>query len=397
MDVLMIKMDATSIAKPAASLTVVLALATAPAIGLGIARFAYALVLPDMRADLGWSWANSGWMNTTNALGYLIGALLAARAIDQWGAGRTVFWGAMACVLSLVLCAVLRDVSLLNAARALGGLGGGFAFVAGGVIAASVAAGDPARSSLLLGIFYAGPGLGIAISGLIVPTTLTLGGPGSWPMAWAILAVVAAFLILFLRQGLRADTSRRSQTVTTVRLGSIRFLLAGYALFGAGYIAYMTFMIAWVRDDKGTALEQALFWSMIGVAAMASPWLWSGVIGRLRNGNAFALLCTVTAIGVAIPLLLAGQWPLLVSGALFGCAFFAVVASTTAFVRRNFPKPGWGRAIGALTVSFGAGQMLGPVAIGKLNDLMGGLSSGLVVSTVLLMLGAGCALFQRDT
>jgi hypothetical protein len=30
-------------------------LAIAPAIGLGICRFAYALVLPDMRENLGWS------------------------------------------------------------------------------------------------------------------------------------------------------------------------------------------------------------------------------------------------------------------------------------------------------------------------------------------------------
>jgi len=56
----------------------------------------------------------------------------------------------------------------------------------------------------------------------------------------------------------------------------------------------------------------------------------------------------------------------------------------------------WSRAIGALTVSFGAGQMLGPVAIGKLNDTMDRLTSGLVVSSVLLMLGAGRGLLQRD-
>jgi hypothetical protein len=39
-------------ARPAWLITV---LAVAPAIGLGICRFAYALVLPDMRQSLGWS------------------------------------------------------------------------------------------------------------------------------------------------------------------------------------------------------------------------------------------------------------------------------------------------------------------------------------------------------
>jgi Uncharacterised MFS-type transporter YbfB len=46
------------------SLWVVAGLAMAPAVALGLARFAYALLLPAMRADLGWSYANAGAMNT---------------------------------------------------------------------------------------------------------------------------------------------------------------------------------------------------------------------------------------------------------------------------------------------------------------------------------------------
>jgi predicted MFS family arabinose efflux permease len=85
-------------------LLLVLARAMAPAVGLGIARFAYALVLPYMRADLAWSWTEAGGMNTTNALGYLLGALLAARVIDKWVARASMLGGAIACVVSLALC-----------------------------------------------------------------------------------------------------------------------------------------------------------------------------------------------------------------------------------------------------------------------------------------------------
>ena len=64
----------------------VVALACAPAIGLGIGRFAYALLLPDMKADLALSYAQAGWLNTTNAIGYLGGALVAASVIGRTGA-----------------------------------------------------------------------------------------------------------------------------------------------------------------------------------------------------------------------------------------------------------------------------------------------------------------------
>ena len=63
---------------------VVLALSLGAAVSLGITRFAYALLLPVMRADLGWSYTLAGAMNTVNALGYLLGALAAPRCCGAW-------------------------------------------------------------------------------------------------------------------------------------------------------------------------------------------------------------------------------------------------------------------------------------------------------------------------
>jgi hypothetical protein len=48
-------------------LAIAAALALAAAVSLGLARFSYALLLPPMRADLGWSYFTAGAMNTVNA------------------------------------------------------------------------------------------------------------------------------------------------------------------------------------------------------------------------------------------------------------------------------------------------------------------------------------------
>ena len=66
----------------------ILILSLAPTVGLGIGRFAYALVLPDMRDTLVWSYSAAGFMNTINAAGYLVGALLASRMIRRFGLAR---------------------------------------------------------------------------------------------------------------------------------------------------------------------------------------------------------------------------------------------------------------------------------------------------------------------
>ncbi len=48
------------------------ALCLSMAVANGLGRFAYALLLPAMREDLHWSYAQAGWLNTANALGYVL-------------------------------------------------------------------------------------------------------------------------------------------------------------------------------------------------------------------------------------------------------------------------------------------------------------------------------------
>ena len=171
--------------------------------------------------------------------------------------------------------------------------------------------------------------------------------------------------------------------------------LIAYFLFGAGYIAYMTFMIAYVRDGGGGASAQSLFWSLIGVSAFVTPWVWRRVLALDRGGLTTAIILGVNAIGAALPIL--GHSPVLlaVSALVFGVAFFAVVGSTTAFVRFNYPPSGWPIGIAAMTISFGIGQTLGPIVVGAITDAMGSLSFALNVSAAMLALGAVLAAFQK--
>src|SRR5262245_6366330 len=173
------------------------------------------------------------------------------------------------------------------------------------------------------------------------------------------------------------------------------FYMFGYLLFGAGYIAYMTFMIAYVRHAGGGASTQSIFWTCIGVGALAQPWVWSGLMAKIRGGGGTAVLIGLTAVGAALPLF--GKSPILFDGSalIFGNAFFAVVSSTTAFVRFNYPREAWPKAIAMMTVAFGVGQMLGPIGIGAITDKLGSLSYALNISAATLVLGAVACLCQR--
>jgi predicted MFS family arabinose efflux permease len=374
----------------------ILILSLAPTIGLGIGRFAYALVLPDMRDALSWSYSAAGFMNTINAVGYLAGALIASTLIKRFGLTRSVVWGTAACVASLALCALTGNFIALSFARLLAGFAAAAGFVGGGALAATIAQTRPARANFLLSLFYAGPGVGILASGLIAPYTLLAFGPGSWWIVWWALALLSLVMIIPLWLApLGGNGQFDSEVRVKFSVRPVLIYLAAYFLFGAGYIAYMTFMIAYVRDGGGGATAQATFWGLIGISAFATPWVWRRVLALDRGGLATTIILGTNAIGAALPIF--GHSPILlaVSALVFGVAFFAVVGSTTAFVRLNYPPSEWPAGIAAMTIAFGIGQTLGPIAVGAITDAVRSLSSALNVSAALLALGALLSAFQR--
>ncbi|HEU0081559.1 MAG TPA: YbfB/YjiJ family MFS transporter, partial [Bradyrhizobium sp.] len=330
---------ATSYPHPA---RLILIVSLAPTICLGIGRFAYSLVLPDMRDSLGWSYSAAGFMNTINAAGYLAGALVAAKLIKRFGLIAGVRWGTLACVASLALCALSGNFVVLSFARLLAGFGAAFGFIGGAALAATVAQSEPKRANFLLSLFYAGPGLGILSSGLIAPFTLQAFGPGSWWIVWWAMTLLSVAMTLpLLLAEIDARAGIADAAPATFAIKPVLVYLAGYFLFGAGYIAYMTFMIAYVRDGGGGAAAQSAFWCLIGVSAFVTPWLWRRVLALDRGGLATAIILGVNAIGAALPLF--GHSPLLlaISAVVFGVSFFALVGSTTAFVRFNYPPASW--------------------------------------------------------
>ena len=276
------------------------------------------------------------------------------------------------------------------------GVGAAAGFVGGAALAATVAQSRPERANFLLSLFYAGPGLGILSSGLVAPFVLQSFGPGSWWIVWWAMTLLAVIMTVpLLLAPLDADAATSETAPAKFAIAPVLIYLAGYFLFGAGYIAYMTFMIAYVRDAGGGAAAQSAFWSLIGLSAFVTPWVWRRVLALDRGGLATTIILGVNAIGAAMPIFGHSVWLLALSALVFGVAFFAVVGSTTAFVRFNYPPSAWPTAIAAMTISFGIGQTLGPLVVGAITDAMGSLSFALNVSAAMLAVGAILSAFQR--
>jgi len=375
-------------------LTVAFALALGSAVSLGLARFSYALLLPPMRADLGWSYLTSGAMNTANAAGYLLGALVMPRALLHVGARRLLLTGGLASAVLLAAHGLVLADEWLYALRLLTGVASAASFVSGGLLAARLV-GAPA--GLVLGIYYGGTGLGIVASALLVPPLVALNVAHAWQWAWLALGAAALAATVVTARATRGLGAVAGTAGARAPFGWPRFAcgLGAYFLFGLGYIGYMTFVVTLLREQQLGSTLITVFFGVLGVGVVASSWLWAGLLQRYRGGQSLMLLNGLLAVATVLPVLSAHPLAVFVSGALFGSVFLSVVASTTALVRHNLPAAAWSSGIAAFTTVFAAGQIVGPSLVGWLADGAGGLRNGLAVSAAVLALGSLLAWGQK--
>ena len=399
---------------PLPALAVAFALALAAAVSLGLARFSYALLLPPMRADLGWSYLTAGAMNTVNAAGYLAGALLTPLWLRRFGARRVLLYGGVAAGLLLVAHGGVVADAGLYALRLLTGVASAATFIAGGLLAARLASRSPhavceprdprsqrapASAGLVLGIYYGGTGMGIVASALLVPPLTALPTAHAWQWAWAALGTVALLATVATALATRgidlggAGAGARAQA--PLEWARLAFGLTSYFAFGLGYIGYMTFVVTLLREQQLSDGLITVFYGLLGVAVMGSSWLWAGLLQRQRGGGALRLLNALLAVATLLPVLSVQPIAVFASGLLFGAVFLSVVAATTALVRHNLPPTAWPAGISAFTIVFAAGQIVGPTLVGWLADGGGGLRGGLACSAAVLLLGAVLAWGQK--
>jgi predicted MFS family arabinose efflux permease len=335
-----------------------LALGTASA--LGLARFAYGLLLPAMRDDLHWSLTAAGAMSAANGLGYLLGALVTGLVVRRLGTAGSFRWGMIVTAAALAATAISGDYLALLTARAAAGVAGAVVFITGGVIASRIA--TRASSAAPITVYFAGTGLGIMFSGATIPA---LGE--HWHAAWVGLGIAAGLATLVSWTAARTDEDAPA-AAGRARVRPLSRTAVAYVLFAAGYITYITFLSAYLADRHAPVGEVVLIWTALGVAVMAAPKLWSRPITDWPGTRALATLLGALGGGAALALTAPAPPIILASAIIYGATFMGVPAAVTALIKSDTPAADWTATLAAFTVLFAAGQTVGPWIAGVLAD-----------------------------
>jgi len=376
---------------------VMAALSLGPLVATSFARFAYALLLPAMRADLGLSYSQAGLLNTANALGYLGGSIFVARCVSQLGNRRLFSTGMIVTVAALIASGLTGDFIAQLGLRAIAGVSGAMVFICGAILASHLFPDRPALSSTAIAIYFGGAGAGMLLSGMCIPWFLAKTGEGGWRSAWlAIGAASTVFAGFSIGAAHRIGEPATTSGTSDWPIWPFQAALTSYFMFGIGYIGYITFVIAWMVSHGASAVDITLTWSTLGIATMVAPMLWRVQRARWQAGTMLAAASLVISIGAAVPLWSTSLPAMLVSAFLFGIAMFSIPAAITDLVKTSLPKSAWGSALAIFTVLFAVGQAIGPVLIGWLADATRSLNAGLAGSVAMLLASSVAAMFQRE-
>lgn len=353
-------------------------------LAMGLGRFAFTALLPEMQAAARFSDAEAGLMASLNLAAYLGGVIWAGRARPEARASllRLALGGA---VVAIAAMGLPLGVLGWDAVRILAGATSGLLFVlATAFVLESGAALGPSGAAL----HFAGVGTGIAFSGLVAATI------GDWRAGWGVLALVGLALAV-AGHGLPGRRATAAATGTAARV-SMRWsavfvvLAAAYALEGYGYIVSGTFLVAILRRLPETAGLAPYAWVLAGLAAIVSPVVWSRAAHRFGAWRALALAYAIQAVGIAAPLTetVGGA---LFSAASFGFTFIGITGVSIGLAARLQPGA-TGAATAAITVGYGVGQVVGPWSAGVLAGSGGGFAVPLVLAAGAVAVSAAASL-----
>ncbi|MGY9029519.1 MAG: YbfB/YjiJ family MFS transporter [Rhodobacterales bacterium] len=362
------------------------------------ARFAYGLILPAMKSEMAWTYAQAGWLNTANALGYIVGAVITMLFIGRRSPTLLFAFGLITTTIALLATGLNAALWWQTMWRILAGLFGAMSFSTAGVLVAGLFKDSPRHNALAIAILFGtGGGVGIVLAGAALPGMLDHYGNSSWPMAWvAVGAVSVSFLPLSLWAAAQLSVPVQIQSkAPALPIRRMLAQMAGYAGFGLGYIVYLTFLSAWMTEQSASAGFISAVWVLLGLCICISPLVWRPILARHASGVPLAMILSCIALGSALPVLWPGSLSLLISAVVFGLSVFMAPSAVTNFTRQNLPPESWGQAISLFTVIFAVAQTLGPYGAGLVGDLSHNIGTGLLVAAALLLIGAVIAWTQK--
>ncbi len=362
---------------------------------LGLARFAYSMLLPSMGEALRLGYDQMGFIGTGNFAGYLAAVAMAPFFMHRWGGRRTITIGLFLLASCMILIGHGTGFVSVLVLYFLTGIGSGLANVPMMVLVSHWF--TQAKRGRAAGLMLAGNGLAIIFAGMLVPALNRALGPNGWRTGWQVLGAISVVIAVTAGLLLRNSPSDLGlaplgqmnpagehplpSPPNVAGKGTMLHLGILYLIFGLTYMIYGTFIVTTMVAERGIPeVTAGRFWAWVGFFSLFSGPLFGALSDRIGRKGGFMAVFAVQAISYALASVDIGMWALYLSIALYGIAAWSIPTIMTAAVGDYFGLARAAAGFSIITFFFGAGQTLGPGLAGVVAKHTGTFSSSYLLA-----------------
>ncbi|MDM2942021.1 MULTISPECIES: MFS transporter [unclassified Citrobacter] len=361
-------------------------------LGMGIGRFLYTPMLPVMLHEGIFTFSQLSLIASANYAGYLVGSLLFSFGIFN-GANHLrgmLLAAALATGILIYFMAIVTSPEIVLCIRFMAGVAS-----AGMMIFGSMLILQHTHNPFVIASLFAGVGAGIFIGNeyVIAGVAYAANSKFLWSGAAFISAMLFVVLIILLpkNKNIIAPEKMIATSVPDIQWWNLALL---YGLAGFGYIIVATYLPLMAQGMGNDFLANHI-WSIVGLAVIPGcyGWLWAA-----RQWNILPCL-TVNLIMQASCVVLASfinsPWLLTLSCIGFGATFMGT-SSLVMPLAKKIKAPGKINMLGLVTLTYGIGQVAGPLMVSALQASKNGMTLSILLGAGSLFAAAGISYFQHE-
>lgn len=366
-------------------------------LSLGIGRYSLTPMLPHMQAQLEIGESGAGWLAGLNYWGYLTGLFIVWLISDLRVKDFFYRYGLVVAALATAIMAAHDNPVVWYASRFFTGVASATGFMLGTALILNWLHQNGYRQEL--GIHFAGIGLGIIVSALVVDATgLDSIFPVNWRLQWVILSFVG-FVLLIPAMTLpmpKADEIEMSR-MDNLKDSSVRpsfrwmFLMqAAYFCAGFSNTLNVTFT-SLITELQPLAGFGEQMWLLVGITATLAPFFWDKLARRFGRLN---MLKVAFALGLLSNILLATSYTLIntaIAATIFGLAFMGIVSLTLSTVGKLYGLKA-SQVMAQLTLGYCIAQIISPIVSGIVAETTGSFRLPLYIVSGIMAIGMICLL-----
>lgn len=367
-------------------------------IGNGIGRFAYIALMPAL-IQAGWfSESEASYLGAATLIGYIFGVPMISLLIRYFSPGKMIRVAMLVCSFSYLGCAIEdAPIEWFYLLRTLAGTSGAMLIILAPPMIVKMH--RPEIKNKISGVIFSGIGLGVLLSGTLVPLLIFY----SVVSVWVGIGAIALVATLLTWNAWHPETTNESSGVVAgsfhnlskLQQTTLALILVAYSLDAIGYLPHTMFWVDYIVRELGMPFfTGGLLWASFGVGAMLGPVL-AGVMGD-RFGVRRALIASFLfkGVGVAMPVVTHHPIALVVSSLLVGIFTPGAVSLVSIYILESVGYELHTKAWGAATMAFAVSQGVVGYGMAHYAPVLGSYHYLFVVSAGALLIAASLIAFS---